>query len=511
MRADTATSPAPRGPSWPARFRRRRLAVAVTVGVALLTAIAATRLVEPSYRAVARLALDGKTLSVDQDVANASAHVATELQARHERVLVAARQASAISPRQSERVQTRVTDVAVDPVSERGVPLLSASFEVSIDAADAREASQATTLLLDLYLEDDERAHSAPPVPPAELVAVRAEASRLASLLAGSQAELADLEREHGPLGSMDDPGGQLTALANQARTLAAQIDDLQARRVELDRGLRDMQRGASEYRSNPGMPLTSEALSALQAQWTVLRTRNGSDAATVRELGAMIEGLQATADAKFGAAAAELATAVAEYARLEQVYPLDHPDVVRQAHTVSALESRLESLRVRGLTSGDRAYVEGLARERSQIDGRLEVLRERRESLSLQIAEQQAQATRAPEIRQRRAELQREYAELLAAQQTALEQQQLLEARFDAVLEQRPGRIATPSPLEVHRVLMSRPDVILALGLIAGVVAAFLTVAVRERVDARISGTESIRRMQGHLPLAEIPRIRTA
>jgi uncharacterized protein involved in exopolysaccharide biosynthesis len=492
-----------RSKRFPAALRRRRYWAAAVGLAALATTFALASRTEPAYRATASLRLEGRTLPAEIDRspeldADVSDYASLHLQTRYARVL---REAEA-----SRRAGLTVDRIVLDDASGGAPQSISIGFAVFADGADQRTAERAAQALVAAMQDDDARSAANPAVPVQELETARAEADASGEALRALELELEGFERNNAAgLPGLQERNAEATRQAERERVeLEQQTGALEARRIELDRGLRDMQRGAADYRPGDG-PLTSEMLAALQARWAVLRGRYGADHPDAAALGTEIAAAQAVVARRLDAATAEIRQVQDELDRLERLYPIDHPDVVRLAHRVSALESQAEPLRITGLTNGERAYIEGLARERRDIDPQLAELRERSASLQTRMAEHRAQVEQAPILEQQHGLLQQQVADAQARQQSANAQYAALLAAQETAREQRPGQLSIVAAPTARRLPMSRPGVIAALGGIAGLLALVLVVALVERIDPRITGA-AVSRLQGSRPLAEIP-----
>ena len=174
-----------------------------------------------------------------------------------------------------------------------------------MEDADARVARQTASTLVERYLEDDVLVAALPVVPTEELEASRVEVDRLAEVLRSLEVELEEFKWNNAAaLPELYELNIEAMDRADRERAqLDAQVQELEARRIELDRGLRDMQRGGDAFRLGRATPLTSEGLVALQSQWAVLRGRYGNDDSRATQRGNEISQLQATAQARLDTA----------------------------------------------------------------------------------------------------------------------------------------------------------------------------------------------------------------
>jgi hypothetical protein len=218
---------------------------------------------------------------------------------------------------------------------------------------------------------------------------------------------------------------------------------------------------------------------------------------------------VRSEADRQVAAATRELEDARTELARLERLHTIEHPDVVAQAHKLSALESRFDRLRVRGMTDADVAYIESLARERREIDARIDEARQRHVGAVALAAEHQQRAAMAPVLQQQLAALEQELATVRSSHAAARDRQAALESEFAALQAQRRGRLAVVAPPQTERAPLTQPALIVVLGGALAIVAAFAAVELRERFDKRVTGAASLKRaLGGGALVVEIPVI---
>jgi hypothetical protein len=487
----------PHSTRWRARWYRRRKAALAAASLPVVAALVAAYFVEPTHRATATLRIEGRsaTSALDEAAtsAEAIAHV-DELQ----------RQAAAQVASRGDRAVVRIDDVEVYPESD-GRSSVSISFDVIAEHSDPRRAGRVAIEVVDRYVALDRQAASMPSAAPPALEEARLTADGLAAEVQAIESERDEFRRANG--GVLGIANEQSNAAVERAERLQIerQIAELEARRVELDQGLREME--VSDARFDD--VVSNEALTAIQTKWAVLRGREGRDSAAAAELAQQIRRIRGEADRRLTAATKELEEAGAELARLERLHTIEHPDVVAQAHKLSALESRFDGLRVRGMADADIAYIEDLARERREIDGRIAEARARHSAIAVIATEQQQRAALGPVLREQYLALEQQLATARSSYEAARDRQASLETELAALRERRPGRLAVLAPPQVERVLFTRSAVILTLGGALAVVAAFLAVALRERFDKRVTGAVSIRRLLGSDAIVvEIPII---
>jgi hypothetical protein len=483
-------------------LRRRRRPALVVGALVLAGAASAAWLSEPRYRAAATLLIEHHTLPEGLDASAAAGYARERVQSLHGRALGVAEPALARELRDHTTSRVTQTNAVLDGDDSPGT--VEIAFELTAVAPDPRRAERLAQSLVDLYHEQHEQMGAVAPAAPPELDAARAEAALASDAVGHARAELDAFLAANGVLAA-DGRDAALAGLEQARRELEQRVAATEDRRLELDRAVRGMQREAAQSRAESGDALTSEALVAAQTEWAIARARNGSTAAA---LGDRVREMQARAERMLADATAELARARAELSRVDALHPIDHPDVVRNAHRVSALETRLEATRVTGLTNRDVADIEGIAQERRDIDGELERMRAELIAVQARIAERQALAQQVPALLEQRMALEQRLGEADSRLDRTVERLAALEQEWSATTAQRPGEIRTSSPPAARREMATDPWVLLGGGALTALLAALAVVAVLERLDRRIEGAALVRRIQGRLPLAEIPFI---
>jgi len=514
--------------AWSARnlmvVMRRRLPWAM---VPLLAALAATIAMmsrtAPAYRASTTLVLEGRTLPLDFDVADLERYAAEDLRARNQRVLASealARlfdeagvgPASTMARDPTAQITIERLDAVITPQETGDLDTVSIAFSVSLEDSDRARAELLIHALQASYLADHERSEASRPTPStAGLKESSLEADRLTRVVADLAAEIEAFEQQNAAgLPELYELNAQAMERADRERAqLDNQILSLDERRMELGRALRDVRRAAVEDQAASANAPTSQRLIELQSERAVLLGRYGNEHPEAQALSTEISELQAAARERVDVVNAELQTANVELARMERIYPIDHPDVVRLSHQVSALELRIDQLTVTGLSIGERQYVESLARERRDIELRLDDLRARQEALRASVADHESRALQRPLLEQQYAGLQEELARATARHEAALARQDELAFALRIAEQTRPGRLVVTAPALISGpLLLSRPGVLAALGATMGVIGMFLITLLMERRDRRVSGAWRLRKLHGAPPLAEIPFI---
>jgi hypothetical protein len=483
-------------------LHRRRWPALVVGALVLAGAAGGAWLSEPRYHAAATLLIADHTLPPGLDASAAAGYASERVQSLHVRALAVAEPELARDLRDGATARVTQATAVFDGDGSPGT--VEIAFELSAVARDPRRAERLAQSLVDLYHEQHEQMGAVASAAPPQLDAARTETALANDAVGHARAELDAFLAANGVLAA-EGRDAALAGLEQARPELEQRVAATEDRRLELDRAVRDMQREATQSRAESGDALTSEALVAAQTEWTIARARNGAAAAA---LGDRVREMQARAERMLAGATAELAPARAELSRVEALHPIDHPDVVRNAHRVSALETRLEATRVTGLTNGEVAYIEGIAQERRDIDGELERMRAELSAVQAHIAERQALVQQLPALLEQRMALEQRLGEADSRLDRAAERLATLEREWSAVAAQRPGEIGTSSPPVARREMATDPWVILGGGALTALLAALSVVVVLERLDRRVEGAALVRRIQGGLPLAEIPFI---
>jgi hypothetical protein len=481
--------------------RARRLHVVAAVVAISFAVVAATWWLQPRYRATARLELDGRTFPVEAG-STAQSQVDEFLQNMHDKVASA-------SP-QLDESGFAVVDVASSNADSEDLRLVSAVFDLYADSADMRTSDRAVEALAGEYIEALQATVVAPPVSATELEAARVDFAEAKAERERAELMLASFERDNSAvLPGLEDARAQAVEESRRERAaIEQQLNALEARRNELDRGLAEMQRGASQFSSASVSELTSGIFTAAQARWAVLRGLHGDDYAPAIELGAALSEAKAAADARFASVSAELEEVRAAFERVQASQPLDHPDVIGLAHRVSALERLYERTGVTGLSNRDLRYIEGLAIERRDIDFEIAGAREQRAVLDARQGEQAQLAEQAPILAERHLHLQAELADAQHRHESAEAHYATLQDALQAASHERPGELSVASAVEVRRLTVNRPVIAAGLIWLLCLPIFLLTLRLIERRHRTVSGSNIIMRIQGRPPLAVIPEL---
>jgi hypothetical protein len=485
-----------------AQHARRYYLITAAVAVSLAV-IAASWWMTPQYRATMGFALDGRTFPI-QEGRDARSQVEAFLQTLHN--------GAAGSSQRADGTGLEIVDVSTGASSSPELVSVSATFDVYVDRTDAGVGERAAEVLAGAYVEKFHGATILPPVSTADLEEARTDLAMAAADLGRAEQVLAAFEHENAlMLPGLEDVRAHIVEESRQQRAVVdQQLRTLEIRRNELDRALAEMQRGASRFGSLDDSALTGEIFSAAQARWAALRGLHGEDYAPAVELGAALSDARATADARLASISTEFAEARERFVTLQATHPLDHPDVIGLAHQVSALERVYEQTEVAALSSPDLRYIEGLGRERREIDLEIDAARERRALLETQQGEQARLAELAPRMTERHLILQDELADAGRRHDSAEAFYASLQDELQAASHEQSGELSVTSETQVSRAVITRTAVVTALICVLCFLAFLLLLRRIEHRHRAVSGPNMIIRLQGRPPLAQIPELGT-
>jgi uncharacterized protein involved in exopolysaccharide biosynthesis len=507
--------------------RRFRWLLATALVVTALTFLV-VRLVQPAYRATATLSFDEPVIQADLDSATLTLYARDRVAARHTEVLqrlevdgILAGYASFADTRRTvtpavraavlrDRATARVTDVTlVDGISD-DLSLVSVIFSVSVEDPDRRVAAATLEALLALYAQADVDAATSELAQEITIVEAAIEQRSLAvRQLETTIAEF--MQGNSSVLGETPDIDSRSAALAESELTqLEIQSQRLQDRSVTVGNALQGLDpRGALRREvSEPG-PATPTRLAALQTMLAMLSGRYGTGHTDVQRLAVETQALRTELEREASMAAQELRTAQAEYERLQQLHPLDFPDVVRLANSVSSLAGAIDDKDSIGLSAGEIRYIEGLAREERELRAQLSEIQRARDETRARVADLQGRAARAPLLVQQYQALSENLTLAEASHAVALDDRRVLEYDYGILVKRdSPPVLLSEPPYVPEPVEATRTSTIVAAGLLLGVLCIGAVVVAVERIDRRVLGARSIVAINGKLPLAEIPII---
>ena len=507
--------------------RRFRWLLATALVVAALTAVVVQQ-VQPRYRAVATLSINEPVIGTDVDNAALTRYAQERVAARHADVLqrldvdgilagatsfAGARGAVTPAVRAAvlhDRAIAGVTEVSLVDGTAGDLSLVSVIFSVSVEDPDPRVAAATLEALSALYAQTS--TDPATSELAQEMAALEADLEQRSSAVRLLETTIAEFRQENSSaLEGRPAADTRAAALAeSELMQLEIQIQRLQNRSLTVDSALRELDpRGALRREvTDPGPP-TSERLASLQTILAMVRGRYGSRHPDVLRLDAETTAVRTELEREADIAIQELRTAQAEYDRLQQLYALDFPDVVRLANTVSNLEGTVESLSTVGLSAGETGYIEGLGREEQALRAQLLELQSARDAMRVQVADLQSHAARAPLLVQQYRALRENLVEAEVRHAAALEDRRALKYEYSILVQRHspPELLSTP-PYVPQLVAVTRTGTIVAAGMLLGLLCIGAVVVAVERVDRRVIGARSIVAIHGELPLAEIPII---
>jgi len=483
-------------------LRRARHSYLIVAAVAIaLTVIATSWLVAPRYRATTSLVLDGRTFPVEEG---------RDARNQVEAFLQTIRDTVAVSLQRPDDTGLAIVDLSTSAASSPEFLSVSATFDVYVDRADARVGERAVVALTEAYLERFRGTSTVPPVSATEFDEARTDLAQAGAERDRDEQTLVAFEHDNAAvLPGLEDVRARVIEETRQERAgVDQQLRTSEIRRNELDSALAEMQRGASQFGNTSDSVLTGEIFTAAQARWAALRGLYGDDYAPAIELGAALSDARLDADARFAAVSAELEEAREGFERLQVSQPLDHPDVIGFAHRVSALERLYEQTRVTALSNRDIRYIEGLARERREIDTEIDDARNRRAALEAQQSEQAQLAERAPILAERHLFLQGQLVDAQRRHESAEAHYAALQDELQAASREQPGELSVAGEAQVNRLALSWPAIAAALICVLCFPVFLFTLRLIERRHRTISGANMITKVQGQPPLAVIPEL---
>ena len=390
--------------------------------------------------------------------------------------------------------------------------LVSTIFMISVTDTNQRVASIMLEALLELHTED--RVEEATRDINQQLLEIDADLVRQAAEIDDLENTIASLRVENADaLGNSTEAGAREASMAqSELIQIDAQIQTLQANSVTVSDALRELDpRGALRRSAADVGTISPERLIALQTLVAIERGRAGSGASSssvedlVREEQLVRSALEQDANSRLS----ELATAQTEYERLQTLYPLDHPDVVRAANTVSGLENASEKIDAGGLTLGEIRNIENLAREEQQLLVELDLLRAQRDEARALSSEIQARLARTPILLGQIEQLTLDVSDAEARYTAMLDERAALANEYGMIVRRsEPPAILSEPPYLPEVASASRSSTIAGVGALLGMLLALILVLVVEKLDKRIDGAQSIAALCGKLPIGEIPII---
>ncbi len=330
-----------------------------------------------------------------------------------------------------------------------------------------------------------------------------AEIDALENMIADLRAENADA------LGNSTETGAREAAMVqSELVQLEARIQSLQSHGAAIGEALRELDpRGALRRSASDLGTISPERLIALQTLAAIERGRSGSGATGLEDLDREERLVRSALEQDANAKLDQFAVAQAEYERLQGLYPLDHPDVVRMANSVSGLETAAKNIDAIGLTNSEIRNIENLAREEQQVQAELTRLRVQRDDARALSSDVQSRLARAPILLDQIEQLTIDVSDAEAHYAAMLDERDALAQEYGMIVRSsEPPAILSEPPYLPEVASASRSSTIFGVGALVGLLLATLLVVVVEKLDKRISGAESIAAICGKLPIGEIP-----
>ena len=390
--------------------------------------------------------------------------------------------------------------------------LVSTIFIISVTDTNQRVASTMLEALLELHTED--RVEEATRDINQQLLEIDADLVRQAAEIDDLENTIASLRVENADaLGNSTEAGAREASMAqSELIQIDAQIQTLQANSVTVSDALRGLDpRGALRRSAADVGTISPERLIALQTLVAIERGRAGSGGASssVEDLAREEQFVRSALEQDASSRLNELATAQTEYERLQTLYPLDHPDVVRAANTVSGLENASENIDAVGLTIGEIRNIESLAREEQQLLVELDQLRAQRDEARALSSEIQARLARTPILLDQIEQLTLDVSDAEDRYTAMVDERAALADEYGMIVRRsEPPAILSEPPYLPEVASASRSSTIAGVGALLGMLLALILVIVVEKLDKRIDGAQSIAALCGKLPIGEIPII---
>ncbi len=404
---------------------------------------------------------------------------------------------------------TRIDAAFIDGIA--GEPnLVSTIFTISVNDSNQRVASAMLEALLALHTEN--RVHEATREINQQLLDIDDNLARQAAEIDVLEDTIAALRVENADaLGNSSDAGAREAAIVqSELVQLEARIQSLQAHSVTISDSLRGLDPQGALRRSAADIgTISSERLIALQTLAAIERGRSGSGASELEDLDREELLVRSALEQDANSKLEQFATAQAEYERLQTLYPLDHPDVVRMANSVSSLENAAENIDAIGLTGGEIRNIENLTREEQQVQADLAQLRAQRDDARALSSEVQSRLARTPILLDQIEQLTLDLGDAEARYATLLDERDAAAQEFGFIVRRsEPPAILSEPPYLPEVASASRSSTIFSVGAVLGILLAAVLALVLEKLDKRIAGAQSISAICGKLPIGEIPII---
>jgi uncharacterized protein involved in exopolysaccharide biosynthesis len=520
--------------------KRRWRVAAWSFVVVFLIGVAVALLIPPVYRSSATILIEQQEIPQDLVRSTITSFADQRIQQIRQRVMTTTNllniirehglYADDINSKPREAVLEKMRDdihlnlISADVVDPRsGRPTVATiAFTVSYDNRSADRAVRVANELTSLYLQDNSQTRRQQAAEASTFLAT--EAKRLSDEIAQLEGRLADFKQANvDRLPELAQVNLQLVSRTEQ------ELDDVQRdkasaaqRKVYLDAELAQLSPTRDSVTSDGSVVLGPAArLRMLESNLASMRGVYKPDhpdvVRTEKSIAALREQLGVTPDER-NSLGQELDALRAQRAALLDRYSEEHPDVVRLDKQIAAANERLAALPETPAepdTSSERAdnpaYVQ-LAAQRAGADLDLKSLGDKETSLRAKLAELEKRLLQTPGV-------ERDYRALaLNLENDRLKYQEVSAKQMEAVVAQNLENDSKAErfnliepPLLPQRPIAPNRWLILALGAVLALVAAFGAIGLREALDGSVHGARELARLTQALPLGIIPAILTA
>jgi polysaccharide biosynthesis transport protein len=527
-------------PDYLAMLRRRKGQILLVAAAILAVAVAAALLWPPSYQSLATILIEEPDVPNDLVRSTVSDFADQRLQIIQQRAMTTQNLINIIDKYglYAKARQSQPVSLIVDEMRKSiGLELISAdansrggaggkttiAFTLSFDGPDPVTAQQVANELVTLYLSENQRARQTQASDTASFLAD--EAQRVSELVRKLETELAQFKAENA--GSLPEKLPVNTQLLNQTESqllqVTQQLQSLRERQAFMQSQLASIDPYAAVGTAG-ATPLDPEVqLKSLQAQYSALSAKYGTNHPDVIALRRQIDALKASVGDGSDKAAleAKLESLKADLTAALQKYGPEHPDVKKLKREIQSAQESLASLpEVRGATpaagaaggSADNPIYIQLEAQLAGINVDINAAKLEAQALQKKAKELEARIFKTPEVERAYAVLTRDH-DAAVARLTELRTKQS-EADLAQNLEaERMGEklsVIEPPNLPVEPVKPNRP-LILGLGLFVAAAGSIGSGLLADLLGGRVYRPRQLAALLGHAPLAVVPRIRTA
>ncbi|HKE44009.1 MAG TPA: hypothetical protein VKB41_05670 [Steroidobacteraceae bacterium] len=517
--------------------RRWRLLVGVLAGGLLVTVLVAL-LWPATYRSSATILIEQQEIPQDLVRSTITTFADQRVQVISQRVMTTVNLLDLIHrynlyPRQQKsepretliermRDDIRMNMISADVIDPRsGRPTqANIAFAVSYDSRSADLAQKVANELTTLYLNENITSRTRLAKDTATFLA--AEAQRLSDEIAALEHKLADFKQRN------VDRMPELTQLHFQMmdreemelRDVQTRLQSLQDQKLYLEAQLSQINPTSQVFTETGQRVLgPQDRLKALRTQLASLSSLYAPDHPDVLRTQREIEGLEREVQQAKSSAndlQRQLSDARAQLAAAREKYTADHPDVQRLERQVDSLEKQLQATppAVAGASAPVDADNPTYIQIRTQLESaqnEIAALTAKQAQIRGRIADFERKLAQAPGV-------EREYRELVRDHDNAQAKYQELrakemEARLAQTMEaDRKGERFTviEPPLPPEKPVSPNRPLVIALGLLLTIAAAFAVMMVRESLDGTVRGRQDLTALINVAPLAVIPYIGT-